>query len=235
MKVHYAHGGGYTELGGMRTFLTKIRGDIDYEKIFPSKRPRKKPNYLNKDREKRKKKESGVSGKDLFKEILRRLEKKRMDREKVDVLVIIDDTDCKLSDKIAREKFFASLEGFKKKAKEVFEDMKIIFIWAEPEIERWFCIDRSSCFDDKRCDGKSLFIKIGELLREPLIYDEEKESCSEKFSEKFKRILNECGLSYSKRNDGSEYLKKVNPSKIEEEDKFAAKGIRELKNLSIRR
>jgi len=70
LKVHYAHGGGYTELGGMKTFLTKIRKDIDYEKIFPAKRPRKKTNYLNKDREKRKKKESGVSGKDLFKEIL---------------------------------------------------------------------------------------------------------------------------------------------------------------------
>jgi hypothetical protein len=76
---------------------------------------------------------------------------------------------------------------------------------------------------------------VKELLKEPLIYDEEKESCSEKFSEKFKRILNECGLPYSKRNDGPEYLKKVNPSKIEKEDKFAAKGIKELKNLLGRR
>ncbi len=41
--VYYAHGGGYTELGGTYEFLKKIREDLEYKRIFPAiKKPPKK-------------------------------------------------------------------------------------------------------------------------------------------------------------------------------------------------
>jgi len=232
LKVHYAHGGGYTELGGVERFLRKINSEVEYERLFPAKRPMKKPVYMNKDREERRNKESGVTGKSLFRELLRRLEKKKLDNEEVGVLVIVDDTDCRLSDEVARKEFYASVDNFENKARKIFKNLKIIFIWAEPEIERWFCIDRANCFKDRRCKDKNLFRRIEELLEVPFVYSEEKGSCIEKFSDKFKEILEECGIYYSKKNDGPELLKRVDPTKLEREDKFSAEGIKELKNLS---
>ena len=228
--VHYAHGGGYTELGGMKEFLTKIRKDVKYERIFPAKFPFKKP--INPQRAQRRARESGVSGKrNLFKRLLERLEAKRTDGEKVDILIVIDDTDCRLSDKEERKNFLTSVNGFITKAKSIFKEIKIIFIWAEPEIERWFCLDKASCFRDKPCNGTSLFRELDKLLSIPLVWDKEKKSCKEKFSEKFKEVLTECEISYSKRADGAEYLRKIDPFKIEKRDKFASQGIRKLKML----
>ena len=34
--VYYAHGGGYTEIGGIQDFLRKIRNDIEFKRIFPA-------------------------------------------------------------------------------------------------------------------------------------------------------------------------------------------------------
>ena len=239
MKVYYAHGGGYTELGGMKTFLLKINGELSYERVFPAvekkPKPKKKPNKME---IKIKSEDSGVSGTgQLFKKLLEKLKKKKLDGEEISILVVIDDTDCRLSDEVAYKQFLQSVEDFKRRATEIYKDLKIIFIWVEPEIEKWFCLDMTNCFPrNKPCGDRDFHRKLFDLLEKySYEYDFNKDSCSEKFSEKFKEVLNECGLFYSKRNDGSEYLKKVNPSKIEEEDKFAAKGIRELKNLYSRR
>lgn len=235
MKVYYAHGGGYTELGGMKEFLLKINSEISYERIFPVRvKPRKKISSSNRTKGVMLRyNSSGVTGKKLFKEILRRLHNKKKDNENVSVLVIIDDTDCKLSNKTAREQFYRSIEEFKRRALEIYENLKIIFIWAEPEIERWFCLDLNNCFHNKPCGIKDLHRKLSELLRDySFEYDFEKGSCKEKFSKKFEYILNECGLNYSKKNDGSLLLRRVNPYTIEAKDKFASLGIKQIRNLS---
>jgi hypothetical protein len=237
LKVHYAHGGGYTELGGMKSFLEKVNSKVKFERLFPAKKPKKKPSFLRIDRKKRRERESGVTGRKLFKELLHRLEKKKLDNEKVNVLVVIDDTDCKLSNETAREKFRSSVEDFKNKAKRIFEGLEVIFIWAEPEIEKWFCIDVANCFpNNKPCGDKDLHRKLVELAENySYEYDAVKDSCKEKFSEKFANILEECkvlkGGKYSKREDGSLFLKKVNPFTLERKDKFSAEGIRKLKTL----
>ena len=158
MKVHYAHGGGYTELGGMKSFLLKINGEVLYERVFPAvtSKPKKKLNRFDvnsKVKIKIKPEESGVTGKGrkgLFKELLKRLERKKMDGEEVSVLVVIDDTDCRLSNEVARKRFLNSVEEFKRRATEIYNNLKIIFIWAEPETEKWFCIDRANCFKNRK-------------------------------------------------------------------------------------
>ncbi len=61
--------------------------------------------------------------------------------------------------------------------------------------------------------------------------NEEKTSCEEKFSDKFKETLKLCGINYSKKNNGAEYLKKVSPEKVAENDEFVKQFINEIKNL----
>ncbi len=244
MKVYYAHGGGYTELGGMRKFLSKISENVSYERMFPAlvSKPKKKVAHFSevdgRTRVKVKPDDSGVTGKGskgLFKKILKRLEKKKLDKEEVHVLVIIDDTDCRLSNKVARQRFLQSAEEFKRRAKEVYENLEIIFIWIEPEVEKWFCLDVTNCFPrNKPCGDKDLHRKLSELLENyKYEYDFDKDSCKEKFSKKFKAIVEECGIykEYSKRTDGSLLLAKVDPYVIETKDLFAREGIRQLKNL----
>jgi len=223
-KVHYAHSGGYTELGGMKDFLSKINSGVLYERIFPAVSKPRKIKHRN----------SGVTGKSLFARLLEKLERKKLDGEQVSVLVVVDDTDCRLSDEVARERFLRSVREFERRATEIYSNLRIIFIWAEPEVEKWFCLDKGSCFRNKPCGDKDLHRKLSELLESfDYDYNPDRDSCTEKFSKKFATVLQECGVlyGYSKRNDGSLYLKKVNPSVIESEDKFAAKGIKELKNL----
>jgi len=243
LKVYYAHGGGYTELGGMKSFLLKINGEVLYEKVFPAvaSKPKKKLYRFDgnsKVKIKIKPEESGVTGKGrkgLFKELLRRLEKKNLDGEEVSVLVVIDDTDCRLSNEVARKRFLNSVEEFKRRATEIYNNLKIIFIWAEPEIEKWFCVDIANCFPRNRpCGNKDLHRKLADLFEKYTYeYDVSKDSCKEKFSKRFASILEECKVfkRYNKNGDGSLYLAKVDPFVIEKRDEFAAEGIRQLKNL----
>lgn len=246
MKVYYAHGGGYTELGGMKHFLSKINSNLRFERIFPAIAKKPKPNRKftqtkNTSKAKINPSDAGVSGTDLFKKILDRLKKKSQDGETISILIIIDDTDCKLSNETAKSHFLKAVENFKRHVTEIFSDISIIFLWIEPEIEKWFCIDINNCFPNtkgnshyknKSCGKEDLHRKLIKLLESyDFNYDFEKKSCKEKFSEKFKAILEECGISYSKRNDGFLLLSKVDPAIIEEKDKFAAPGIREIRNI----
>jgi len=248
LKVYYAHGGGYTELGGMREFLLKINGKVPYERIFPavaSKPKRKVARSAENDEKaeiKVKPDDSGITGKGskgLFKRILKRLKNKKLDREEVRVLVVIDDTDCRLSDKDARQRFLQSVKDFEQRAKEIYEDLEIIFIWIEPEVEKWFCLDVNNCFPrNKPCGDKDFHRKLSELLENyGYEYDSNKDSCKEKFSRRFKVIVEGCGIyrEYSKKTDGPLLLAKVDPHVIEAKDPFATKGIKQLKNLKIRR
>jgi len=240
LKIYYAHGGGYTELGGMKEFLLKINSKFEYERIFPAiaSKPKPKRKNLNKKHPTIKSEDMGVSGKGkqgLFNKILKRLSAKKRDGEDVHILVIIDDTDCKLSNSKIQRQFLNSVKEFEKQAKALYKDIRIIFIWVEPEIEKWFCLDKSNCFPNKPCSSsKDLYRILDEFLQSySYEYDYSKDACKEKFSEKFAQILEECEVlkHYSKKVDGALYLKKVNPFVIEQRDKFSAPGIRKLKTL----
>ncbi len=219
MIIHYAHGGGYTELGGTHEFLKKIRGDLEFKRIFPAikKPPKKEKVRINPEDE-------GVTGKNLF----RRL-KERIDvwREEIKVIVIIDDGDCKFYNQ--EKNFIVSLEEFKKYIDE--KNIKGIFLFFEPEIEKIFCIDKS-WHKNIPCENIDLHRKLDELLCN-INYNlnEEKTSCKEKFSDKFKATLKLCGINYSKKNNGAEYLKRISPEKVSEKDKLVGSFVLEMKQL----
>jgi len=221
LTVHYAHGGGYTELGGTYEFLKKIREDLEYKRIFPAikKPPKKGKVRINPEDE-------GITGKNLF----RRL-KERIDvwEEEIKVIVIIDDGDCKFYNQ--EKNFIVSLGEFKKYIDG--KNIKGIFLFFEPEIEKIFCIDKS-WHKNIPCEDIDLHRKLDELLSN-INYNlnEEKTSCEEKFSDKFKETLKLCGINYNKKNDGAEYLKKVSPEKVAENDEFLKQFINEIKNLEI--
>ena len=208
--IYYAHTGGYTELGGIKEFLTKIN-NIDYKLLVPARKKLPKPKIKNVD--------SGLTGKAFFDRIKERASFHR----DIEVLIIIDDGDCKVSNGIINE----SINNLKKELKQI----KLIFLFAEPEIEKWFCLDKS-CISNRSCNNKSLHSILNELIQNiNYEYDKNKKSCKEKFSNKFKKILEECGLNYYKNSNGSEYLKKIDPNIIYKKDKLARNAISAIRNL----
>jgi len=211
--IYYAHTGGYTELGGIEEFLKKIN-NLKYQRLVPAvkKLPKKTKIKEIKDID------NGLTGKLLFKRI-----KERVKFNDVKILIIIDDGDCKIKNKILNK----SIEDLKKE----LQDIKLIFLYAEPEIEKWFCLDKC-CIKNISCKDRDVHSRLNELLENiNYEYDKSKKSCKEKFSDKFKITLEECGVYYSKNSDGSEYLKKINPKIIYENDEFARFAIGEIEKL----
>ncbi len=212
--IYYAHTGGYTELGGIKRFLQKINNNLEYQRLVPAvaKLPKK---------HKIKDIDSGITGKSLFDRIKERAKL----TSNIKVLIIIDDGDCKVKNGILND----SIEDLKKELK----DIKLIFLFAEPEIEKWFCLDKS-CIKNIPCNGKNIHSLL-ELLIENIDYeyDKNKKSCKVKFSDKFKQILSNCGVYYSKNSNGSEYLKQINPKIIYKKDEFVRDAIKKIENIKI--
>ncbi|NPA11519.1 MAG: hypothetical protein GXO62_04680 [Epsilonproteobacteria bacterium] len=210
MKIHYAHTAGYTEIQGLESFLKKIN-NAEYVRIFPTRlKPVKKKKLSG-----LKKNENGITGKELIKRIKERV---KLWDEEIKYLIIMDDGDCRLKNL----KFDFS----------VLDDLNIqkFFLIAEPEIEKWFCIDKS-WIQDCECNGKSLYQRLNELIENfNYEYDEEKKSCKIKFSNEFKDVLNLCGFSYSKNADGGKYLAVIDPFIIAKKDEFA-KDIYKIQGL----
>ncbi|RUM58948.1 MAG: hypothetical protein DSY60_00720 [Persephonella sp.] len=222
MKVYYAHGGGYTEIYGLKNFLKKIRNDLEYGRIFPA---RFKLPKINKN-----KNEEGDTGKKIFKKLKERL---KYSEHENSILLVIDDGDCLFYNK--ERSFMQSLEDFKKFLKE--KNIKGIFLYIEPEIEKFLCIDKSWIKNNK-CEikEKDIYSLLEELL-ENYNYElnKDKNGCKVKFSDKLEEILKICGIikRFSKKTDGSEYLKKIDPYKIAKEDKDLRNFINEVNSIKI--
>jgi len=208
--IFYAHTGGYTELGGIKEFLIKIN-NLDYKLLVPARKKNPRPKIKNID--------NGLTGKALFDRI-----KERVKFQKdIKILIIIDDGDCKVKNGIINESI--------KDLEEELGGIKLIFLFAEPEIEKWFCLDKS-CITNIPCNNKNIHSFLNNLMENiSYEYDENKKSCKEKFSDKFKQVLEECGINYYKNSDGSEYLKKIDPKIIYEKDKFARFAIGEIMEI----
>jgi hypothetical protein len=212
--IYYAHTGGYTELGGIKNFLQKIN-NLEYKRLVPAinKLPKK---------HKIKDEDNGLTGKLLFDRIKERVKL----IENIEILIIIDDGDCKIKNNILND----SIKDLNKE----LNDAKLIFLFAEPEIEKWFCLDKCWNRNIPCANNKNLHSLLNELFESiNYEYDENKKSCKEKFSNKFKRVLSECGIYYSKSVNGSEYLKKINPEIIYKKDEFARIAIGEIKKIKL--
>ncbi len=211
--IYYAHTGGYTELGGIKIFLQKIN-NLDYQLLVPARKKLPKKTKI-------KAIDSGLTGKILFDRIKQRA---RLNKD-IEVLIVIDDGDCRVKNNILDE----SINSLKKE----LDKIKIIFLFAEPEIEKWFCLDKS-CIKNVSCkeNNKSLHTLLDELVQNiDFSYDKGKGSCKIKFSDKFKNILNECNMYYSKNSNGSDYLRKINPKIISTKDEYARLAIEDIRKL----
>ncbi|MDQ7032900.1 MAG: hypothetical protein Q9M37_09350 [Desulfonauticus sp.] len=211
--IYYAHTGGYTELGGIKEFLLKIRF-LNYKRLVPAihKLP-KKTKIKNVD--------TGLTGKLLFE----RIKERAKYNKDIKILIIVDDGDCKIKNNIIND----SIERLKQE----LSNIKLIFLFAEPEIEKWFCLDKS-CIPNKPCKSKGIHSLLTTLIENiDYQYDENKKSCKEKFSEKFKATLEQCGIYYSKSSNGSEYLKKIDQDVIQRKDEFSRTAILEIKSIDL--
>jgi hypothetical protein len=219
-----AYTGGYTELGGGEEFLKKIRGDIDYKRIVPAVTKRG-PKFKREQRAEIKSHDSGITGSNLLERIIERFKKNEYNQIAV-ALIVLDDTDCRMQD--AQRKYCTSKSRFIEKIKEINPHISIIFFFADPEIEIWFYYDAKNIFRNNIKIIRQLNKAFGEYRNGGWYYDASKDSCVKKYSEIFTHILNQQKTVYSKRQDGSDYLRKISPFAVAEKDREIYKAIRAL-------
>jgi len=145
----------------------------------------------------------------------------------IKILIIIDDGDCKIKNGILNN----SIKDLEKE----LSNINLIFLFAEPEIEKWFCLDKS-WIQNSPCNGQNIHSLLNILVENyDYRYDKNKKSCKTKFSDKFKHLLDSCGIFYSKDSSGSEYLQQIDPQVIYKKDEFVKEAIDKIKSLKTDR
>jgi len=224
-----AYTGGYTELGGGEEFLKKIRSDLEYKRVVPAI-VKRGPKFKREQLAEIKSDDSGITGGSLLEKILERFRKSEYNQSAA-ALIVLDDTDCRMQD--AQKKYDASKTRFIGKIREINPHISIIFFFADPEIEIWFYYDAKNIFHNNVQLVRQLNKAFDEYRDEGWYYDASKGSCAKKYSEIFTHILNEQKILYSKKQDGSDYLRKASPFAIAEKDREIYKAIRALKSIKI--
>ncbi len=219
--------GGYTELGGGEAFLKKIRKDLKYKRLTPAIWKRG-PRFDRIREAVIRDKDSGITGPRLLRRILERLRRSEF-KESAAALIVFDDTDCKLQDE--QQKYHQAKTNFIKNVKEINPNLPIIFFLADPEIEMWFYHDKQGIFKDEVPLIKSLNELYGEYKVSGWQYDKDKDACTKKFSELFADMLLRQRIIYSKREDGSDYLRKISPYVVAKNDSDIRRAVEELAKM----
>jgi len=227
--------GGYTEAKGGKYFLKKIRNtNTYYKRITPAfQKPGSKPGKeVEEEIQSSKRKNTGSGLLSDIREVLK-LNLNDDDFKNAIALIIFDDLDCRCLDE--KKRYQNAVKNFVYEVKKLFDNLKIIFLLADPEIESWFCNNAGSVFEHKkRKEEHDAVIHVSGLPEE---YKKNAkfngvDSCEEKFSNKFTEILKvKCGLNYNKRKDGPRYLQRLNPDKLAEKDSYVKKGLWAIRNL----
>jgi len=220
--------GGYTELGGGESFLQKIRNDVDYKRLTPAVQ-KKGPKF------KREKDiliadmDSGITGIALLERISERFRQNEY-RNNAAAIIVMDDTDCKLRDK--QRKYEKAVKDFESRIKEINPEIQIIFFLADPEIEMWFYYDSANIFNNNVMLIKELNKFYTDYKKSGWKYNSSKDSCLQKYSKLFAKILEKHEISYYKKNNGSDYLRKTFPAVIANQDNEIGKAVAILKELT---
>jgi len=109
------------------------------------------------------------------------------------------------------------------------QNIPIIFFFAEPEIEIWFYYDATNVFNNNVPLIRELNTLYKEYKYSGWQYDSSKDACLKKFSELFLEVLNHHKIPYSKKQEGSNYLRKTSPELIAKHDNEIRKAIEVLK------
>lgn len=221
VKVAYYCTASYTEVGAIDKFLNKINCSLKYERKFPVvSKPAPKIGRCYPEPQCQC---LGATGSFLVEKMIERIRSYPPDAE---VILLIDDADCKFSSKNDWILWCASVEN---SIREILNrDIKFVMLLASPEIEIWFVADRTNTFDKIYKDFCAVLnASINSLLQvAPDIEffgmpQKAAGGCQIKLSEQIQSIidsitpsLNPRGQRYSKRRHGVEMLAHANPQVV---------------------
>ncbi len=202
---------GFTETGGMQRFLRKIRPDAEWTCCFPAvQKPGPKPGKALPRPD-----ESGVSGPKLREMALKRLRDRRGRDADLDLVLFVDDGDCRFcgQDLVAATRAWEA--AFRAEvAAALGRDVPVVVLFAHPEVEAWFLLDP----DQRRTllpwkPGSEL--DLVDLDRGTWGCPEVNGSCSRKLSAEIAEARKVLGLpEYSKRRQGPDLLVALDPARL---------------------
>jgi Domain of unknown function (DUF4276) len=230
IRVGFFCSGGDTELGArgfepaaIDAFLRKIGADIAWVRAFPAfEKPGPK---LGRARTSLKdSRDGGITGSGLIDKMRDRLEKHyRGPACDFDVIVLVDDADCRFLQEGSLEDWTEDVER-KVRAWTEQPDLRFVALLASPEIEAWLLADWEEGFgreyrpiqvplgrglaSDQRL-GKRPWTSI-ESFGGPYANG----SCSRKLSDEVQDLVKENGGTYSKRNNGPDMLRRIRPDDV---------------------
>ncbi len=227
MVVLCGYTGGYTELGGSEKFLRQIRDDLTYSRITPAISGRG-PKFKRVANAEISGADSGITGSKLLKKVFQRFQQHEH-KLTAKALLVMDDTDCRLKD--PQKNYRVAEADFISKIKRINPDIEIIFFYADPEIEMWFYYDATNLFNNSVPLIRDLNQLFTTYSTRDWQYDSDKDACKAKYSEKFAEALQNQGIQYSKKREGSEYLGKSKPFSIGKRDSRISTAVQLLQNL----
>ncbi len=210
MVVWVFAGGGESEIKGLILFFRKSFSDCQFERKTPINN-KKAPNP---------KKALGKTGKSLADQISWQLNNSLRDNEKCDLILVIDDLDCR--DVEQQNQLFLKAINIVKEASEI----KQIIAFAAPELESWIVADWQNTFA-KHIDFRGFHQGMRHWLSTKNFpfdapesfseYDSDKDSCKEKLSELIIEAVSEKAQKrYSKASHTPFLLQQVNPENVVE-------------------
>jgi hypothetical protein len=222
VKVALFHTGGHTETGALQPFLEKISDNLEFERYFPhckKRGPKFGRLYPTPDPA-----HSGCTGQTLIRAMFDILSDKTFSIE-ADAILLVDDADCRFTSKAEWEWFCNDLRL--SIATTYGREIPFIALFAAPEIEAWFVADWNNSF--QRRYGKNVASALLRQLKGLNVPDKFKiefyghpelpgGGCTDKLSEKICNAMFELphSVSYNKRFDGVEMLRKLNPATVAE-------------------
>lgn len=272
MRVGYFCSGGHTELGArMRetgereiaaidAFLRKIDSDhLTFERLFPARekpgpkhKPGRPPASL-KDQA-----AGGITGQGLLDVMQERLTKYyRGTRFDYDVIVVIDDADCRF---LKEDEYAQWVEDLHDKIKNWIEKEVVFFaLIASPEIEAWFLADWEEGFGREYSSISVNFRR--ELAKDEFLgptpwnnleafggpYDSTRGSCTRKVSDEINKALGRLAqntgnvtdpkiYTYGKRENGPDMLRRIRPHEVAKVcPRFFGNNLRALHSMAILR
>ncbi len=136
IRVGYFCTSGHTEAGGMHQFLQQLRPDIEWHRCFPAfdkPGPKLRKHTIC---------QTGTTGQTLIDLMLERLEKFYRGHDCFfDLVLLIDDADCRLLD--PEQRLATRISALTKEVQEKTRNANLQFIalLASPEIESWLLAD----------------------------------------------------------------------------------------------
>jgi hypothetical protein len=249
IRIGYFCSAGHTELGAralptggvepaaIGAFLSKISAGIEWTRAYPAvEKPGPKPGRARTSF--KEPTDGGVTGAALINKMRERLEKYyRGNACDIDVVVLIDDADCRFLEDGALLRWTSDRERDVRAWTERPE-LRFVALIASPEIEAWLLADWEEGFGR---EYSAIHVPLGRALERDLLgarpwervedfggpYDPQKGSCTRKLSDEVNKVLGELAMqkggpvdrrtyTYSKGEQGPDMLRRVRPEKIAE-------------------